>query len=276
MKRLALLPIPVLSVLLSACPAASNPPQATVRQLGVVSVGITRLDNEDHEVYGAAGFFLPVKRSLESLERVRDRCVVNDSPPLLEDEVFATLLDAGESIDLESGGQPFIPLGRVTFMGGGYGYTAGEFVAPIPLPDRELSADVPGAAFPAFAGVAFPAPPPPVELTSAEPTITLTPDGSFTWTPHRPEGGVSFIAFSVAPGDLETVPYAQASCIAADDGTFSFPPETRAELRRITADFEGVLSTPKRSVYGIVAEGDAALAVGLGNAGDVFEVLLQQ
>lgn len=265
-----------LTVFLSGCPAVSDPPDRTVRQLGVVSVGTLYNDEGAYEVYGAGGFFLPDERSLTSLERVTDRCFVNDVPPLLEDEAFKTLLDAGESIDLRVGGQPFMPLGRVNFVGGGYGYTAGEFIAPIPLPERALTADVPGAAFPAFADAEFPAPPPPVELTVAEPTITMTPDRSFTWTPHRPEGGVSFIAFGIAPADLETVPYAQVSCTAADDGTFSFPPETKAELRRIADDFEGVLSTPERSVYGIVAKGDVALAVGLGDAYDVLEVLVRQ
>lgn len=276
MRRLVLPLTFVLTVLLSACPAVSDPetPTRTIRQLGVISVGTLYGEGGAYQVYGAGGLFLPVERSLESLEQVRDRCFVNDLPPLLEDETFATLLDAGEFIDLRTGDQLFAPLARVDFVGGGYGYTAGEFLTPLPFPAGKLSADVPGSAFPAFADAEFPAPPPPVELTSAEPTITLTPDGSFTWTPHRPEGGVSLIAFQVTPANLETAPYALVNCTAADDGEFSFPAETRVELLQIGADFEGVVRTPDRSVYRVETKGDAALAIGLG--GNVLESLLRQ
>lgn len=273
-RRPFLLALAFLTLFLSGCPAVSEPPDRTIRQLGVVSVGTLYNDEGSYEVYGAAGLFMPVERSLASLERVTDHCFVNEVPPLFEDEVFATLLDAGEFIDLRTGGQPFMPLGRVNFMGGGYGYTAGEFIAPIPFPERVLTADVPGAAFPAFADAEFPAPPPPVEFTNGEPMVTLTLEGSFTWLPYQPENGVSLIEFQVVPPDLETGPYFIVSCVTADDGEFSFPAGTREALLRIDDDLEGVVYRPDRSAYRLEIQGDAALALSLGD--DATEVLLRQ
>ncbi len=274
MRRPVLLVTASLTAFLSGCPAVSDPPQSTIRQLGVVSVGTLYNDEGTYEVYGAAGLFMPVERSLSSLERVTDHCFVNKVPPLFEDKVFATLLDAGESIDLQAGGQPFMPLGRVNFMGGGYGYTAGEFIAPIPFPDRVLTADVLGAAFPDFVDAEFPAPPPPVEFTGSEPMVTLTAAGSFTWVPHQPEDGVSLIEFQVVPPDSETGPYFVIDCVAADDGEFSLPAGTREALLNIDDDLEGVVYRPDRTVYRLEMRGDAALALSLGD--DATEVLLRQ
>lgn len=273
MKRPLLPPTLVLTALLCGCPAAPGPDGSDVRQLGVVSLGALYGEAGDYEVYGASGFFLPVDRTLESLVTVRDRCFVYDPPPLLPDEAYAALLDAGEVIDIRTDGRPFAPLARINFAGGGYGYTAGEFGTYPPVPESGLVVVVPGAAFPALSGE-FPSPPPPVVLTGAGESVPLTADGSFTWEPHEVEGGASLIAFQVAPPDTETRPYVVVNCVAADDGVFTFPEETREEVRALAPDFEGVVLRPDRSAYRLEARGDAALALGLGNPSDVIRVLL--
>lgn len=265
MKRSRLALALALTMLLCACPSIDTiPPDPTIRQLGVVSISASYNDAGTYEIYGAGGLFLPVERSLTSLETFEDRCFVNDAPNLFPEETFATLLDAGEVITIRDNGEPFTALTRITFMGGGYGYTAGEFGTFPRVPQQGLVAEVPGAAFPAMSGE-FPAPPPPVELAGE--TVTLTVDGSFTWEPYTVDGVVSLIGFQVS-SDLENPnePYVLANCVALDDGEFSFPSAVSERILELSPAFEGSVLPLRRSVYRLEVDGDAALVVGVGDS----------
>lgn len=269
MRRSILFPALGLAGLLCACPGNYQidppPPPKLVRQLGTVFIGVNTNDEGDYKVYGAGALFLPVARSVEDLETVRDRCFVNDIPPLLPDEAYATLRDAGEFVYIRSNGQRFLPLTRLHFEGGGYGYSAGEFLEPIAYPEGEITVTVPGAAFPAFDDVVFPELPPPPVVLKGE-AVTMTADGSFTWEPYEAKELVSYIDFQVF-SDPEKTPFIQAECIAADDGEFSFPSEIRQQIRDLDPDFEGRVSSLDRSVYRleVAPDGETALATGLGD-----------
>ena len=265
----------LLSFILSGCPAVSGPdgPETTVQQLGMVTIGASFNEAGTYEVYGAGGLFLPVERTIASLEQVTDRCLVNDSPPVLPEEAFKTLLDAGEVIDVRTNGEPFAALVRINFIGGGYGYTAGEFGMYPAIPGQGLVATIPGAAFPSFKAE-FPAPPPQFTFAGGQQTtVPLSLDGSFTWEPYVQAGVVSFLDFQVYNPDFESDSYVLANCIAVDDGEFSLPPEARDAIRAIDPAFAGEVNLPERSVYRVERQGNAALALGIGD--DLSEALLR-
>lgn len=245
-----------------------EPEDRRITQLGVIGVGL-ETGSGSPTVYGAGGLFAPVDYAPEAL-RLVDRCRVYsaESPPPSSDiSDYGVLQDAGPQLELEVAGQPFFNLARVNFMGGGYGYTAGEFLGNnIPLPEGTVNATVPGAAFPALSG-AFPAAPPSVTGTSAG----LTLEDTFTWEPYLPEDAISVLTFQVSPEDFTGV---YADCVAADDGSFTLPEATRAELQRLVPDFMGTVVSPSRTVYRVVREGDAALVLSFGDANAPIRYLL--
>ncbi len=88
-------------------------------------------------------------------------------------------------------------------------------------------------------------------------------EGTLSWEPYLPEDAVSILTFQISPEDFTGV---YADCVAADDGSFTLPEAVKAELRRLAPDFRGTVVSLDRTVYRVVREGDAALALSVGDA----------
>ncbi len=152
-----------------------------------------------------------------------DRCTIavhgsTDAAPDPIDEPVA-LLDAGTPLAVRAGGAPYLDLER----GDDGRYGVAEEAAPgTPLPDDGLSVAIPGsAAFPAFAAAPF-APAKRIAFDGAFDAHDVRPDTTFAWNGSgRSDTAVLLI------GGNDTVAF---SCVATDDGAFTFDTDARTEL----------------------------------------------
>lgn len=248
MNKLFLLLLP-LTLLLTACPAASdpnppippNPPEPeTVTQLGMVMLGDFSGPNTPAAANALASFNRIPETDAQRLsgnpyEAFLDTCFVtqdpNLNPPFLAPPVPIapdTGLDAGETVTIFAGGAPYAALRR---MEGEDPFYTGDGLPEGALPEAQLSVTVPGAAFPAFERVPF-VNAPPVTLNEPQDPTGLSPESTFSWAPFTPADGYSAVLFSAVQVDMEDPEaFVGLACIARDDGTFSLPEETQAELQ---------------------------------------------
>ena len=155
---------------------------------------------------------------------IRDTCVVGSGggTPTPPDPVpppsgEPTSLDAGASLSVKQGDSVYLELTKqgtnpISYVGS----------TPASLPDAELTLDIPGAEFPAmsasFGNVAR------FELTGPTDKSAMTRDTTFTWTSSSAGVVLLTMSQSDATGSVNVF------CFAADDGSFSFSAQTKAEL----------------------------------------------
>ena len=182
--------------------------------------------------------------------------------PIPEDLEF-TFLDAGETIMITAGDDPYLLLDRLELM---------DFVFYVPeeaiegtLPSS-LSATVPGAEFPAVSGAAFPAATPFALTAPDDPGVpgAIDRDTVFTWSGSMGEGN-AVVLLNIMSVGLEDLTF--VNCFAVDTGSFTFPEDTRSELGE---GFSGNLVSAERQALRVQAVGDAQLVLAV-SRGQVFE-----
>jgi hypothetical protein len=181
-----------------------------------------------------------------------DTCTVTplpgDGPAAGDPGVAGTPLDAGSPLTVRAAGATYATM-IATETGR---YALGGAAPAVPLPATGLTLDVPGAAFPAFAGAAF-ADTAPFVLGAPAAPDAVTADTDFTWTPGAATGSVALLV----GGDANAV----FSCVLADDGAFAFDAATRAALA--DAGFgSGALQVGGRLTIEAHTDGDALLLLG--------------
>ena len=165
-------------------------------------------------------------------------------------------IGAGETIALSSGAgawaelQPGGAIGGVSF----YGTAPGTDLPTGPVP-ADLSVDVPGDDFPAFAGVALADAAPLVGFRPG-PDGTIDPGTRFSWEPSGdPDARVRIVSATTA-GFFADDGGITVACTVPDTGEFAFDDETRAALGE---DFEGTAPAASRIAIATATEGDALL-----------------
>ena len=165
-------------------------------------------------------------------------------------------IGAGETITLSSGAgtwaelQPGGALGGVSF----YDLASGTALPTGPVP-ADLSVDVPGDDFPAFAGVALADAAPLVGFRPG-PDGTIDPGTRFSWEPSGdPDARVRIVSATTA-GFFADDGGITVACTVPDTGEFAFDDETRAALGE---DFEGTAPAASRIAIATATEGDALL-----------------
>lgn len=243
---------------------------------GVTQIGFVMMDESQQarttssqgvsaEITGAGAFWevdqelpadfvdAPFSGSLDTCEvfTLGEAPTMPDFP--IEDFEFS-FLDAGAALTVTGSGGFSATLDRetMTFEGETFIVYGADYSATGVLP-ADLDVTVPGNEFPAFANEAFPSNPS-FSLTSPTGSAAgnIGVDTSFTWVESGEAN--SFVTIDVMSSDFSTF----VSCIAADDGEFSFPADTQAELG---AGFDGQLDFAGRQVFRIVRDGNAILVL---------------
>jgi len=98
---------------------------------------------------------------------------------------------------------------------------------PDEIPPLSMTLDVPGDVFPAVSNQIFPVTAP-IELTSPTPLDEVNPTTTFTWVPGtNPDAVVTIFASNYG---IDLNPDIGVVCVATDDGSFTIPASTQAEL----------------------------------------------
>ena len=193
-----------------------------------------------------------------------DTCLVftedelDDLPPPTvpgpELEPDPALLDAGDTLSVYANGSLYgtlersaeLDLGLITYL---------SAVLP-PLPEAGLTIDIPGAddGFPAFSRVPFPDVPN-LNMTAPADLGAITRHTTFTWT-----GSSDGVVFLFGVGENSAGEAVGFGCVVRDDGDFSFPAQTQAELA--AAGFEtGALMSSMRWGWTRHVDGNAVLVL---------------
>lgn len=169
-------------------------------------------------------------------------------------DVDINALAAGDAVTLRSGGDVYATLDVPE--GGGVTAT-GVYVLETdlagPAPD-DVTVTVPGDEFPAFDAAALPNVDP-VALTAPADTSAIGTDTTFAWTAQAGDGA-TYLHLSLMIGTFADATY--VDCIVTDDGEFTLPTETTAEL---DAGFSGRLMGLSRYAVASEAKGDATLVL---------------
>lgn len=234
----------LLALILSSCASSADP--ASVDTPTPTEPSITLLGVVGLEVYPrgvvASGTFVKTAKSLgvqtgNPYAALADQCSViseGESTPALPGETpgGARPIDAGETLLVKNGSRPFLELSKdapselITYTA-----STGET-----LPSAPLTLDIPGQDFPAFTDAKFETIPT-FELTEPVDTI-VTPETTFRWTNTSDNGVISLQITQFEP-DITVI------CFAKDDGEFSFPETTKAELEALNFT-TGELRLPTR------------------------------
>lgn len=246
-------------------------------QVGYMSVSETRsassatgLAPAQTDEVSAQGSFLEVDPAIPGgyfdnpWAGIVDTCEVfdslNDDPlaglPLPGDLTIA-FQDAGASVTIEEGASTYLTLPKTEFTNGGETsifYESSTSATP-PVPSG-LTVSIPGADFPAVASAAFPNPAPFTLTAPADPSSVDT-STTFTWegASNDPNTVVKIDLFSF---DETSASFTYVFCYAADDGSFSLPSDTQAELG---ATFSGSVESAGREAIAVQDVGDAKLVL---------------
>lgn len=277
------LAVPVLAVaFVAGCNGASSGDGngnggngSDMSQFGIVGMDERSTDDGPAEVSGGGGFLdfdadVPADFLSDPYAQVVGTCevfTVDAEEPIELDvplpDVDFDFVDAGESLDVDAEGQAeaYATLQRMQIELGGttvIGYAPPEDDLPLasPLPG-DLTLTVPGAEFPAFTDAAFPDVDDFALTSPTDPGAagSVDVDTTFEWTPGSGAAD-TVVLIEVSSSDLTE----SVSCIAADDGSFSFPTETSAELGN---DFSGRVTSAARQGIATHVQGDAALILSL-------------
>ncbi|GGL88063.1 hypothetical protein GCM10010840_27620 [Deinococcus aerolatus] len=254
MKHLLLL-APLLSGVTSAQGAAPPP----ITMVGDVSLSRSELTipgmAPQVTVSAAASFFKGSTALTASLSQ--DVCsVVKDEDGLPQAPAAASgtpvPLDAGTPLALRTAQAPYAQLVR----SGPPQYTYRSAVPALPAPPAGLVLNIPGAAggFPAFSGVAVPVSDP-LRLTAPAAGESFTLKTAFTWSNPTKDPNATVLLTGMAD-DSEVM----FSCVVKDDGTFTLPAATAAELSALGFG-SGILTGVGRTVSRTVRSGSAVLTV---------------
>ena len=264
MRLFKVVVVVLLVALMGAC-SKTDAPASKVLKLGLVTVDeVFDASVSDDTFVEAYGAFLAFEQPLSDFDPSKpyddllDTCTVSDESdtdpsPIIEDEAFE-FIRAGESLTV-TGARPYAVLDKHELSLGErplivYMADPGRVLAtPVPA---GLTVSIPGDAFPAFKDVTLRSVTP-FRLASPAQLDAINKNTTFTW---NSKSNNSVIMIDVIASDTSGTNMTFVSCTAKDDGTFSFPPETKALL----ADtFSGHLSTASRQAYQIETRGDAVL-----------------
>lgn len=180
-------------------------------------------------------------------ENLEDACFFSEEPGDVTNPVDpgesgeVTSLSAGDALTVSAGGSTYATLTKME-QEGNISYTT-DVTSPIqqPIPE-EASVNIPGSdVFPNFGDRAFPSTPAFALTAPADPAnAEITGDSSFAWTGSS-EGSAVTLVFSSGAESF--------TCLARDDGDFSFPDDAKQELNN--RDFTSI---------GLVAAGRTGLA----------------
>lgn len=166
-------------------------------------------------------------------------------------------LDAGNALTLTANGSTYATLSKDEFSFGGTTFISyGDDDIDQALP-AGLTLDIPGAAggFPSFSNVSM-GTTQSIDLTSPSNPGSITPNTTFTWNGAGSSSLVTISASALDPTNpLATI---SLSCLAIDDGSFSFSNQTRAEMG---ADFVSLSSTIGRQSFRTETKDDALLII---------------
>lgn len=249
---------------------ASNPALAgTIRQLGFV--GINQIDAIDFTEGFFTGSFArfgePVNAAAaaQSIVPAQETCDIQTTEVLgVENfntslsaafDVPVELVSAGDNLVVSSPGGTFLTVSRGSIFSGEADYRLPEdSVVPTPVPNS-LTVDIPGDVFPAFANVPIPDALPLTGLVVSGNGF-ITPETRYSWEPNGDTN--SHVLVNVFALDLETFEFTDIVCAAQDDGDFTLPAATRAELGN---DFRATELLISRQAVSYYRNGDALVVV---------------
>lgn len=226
--------------------------------LGILDVTETTSSNEVE----VSGIFFGLSSSVlggdlqTALSPTLDTCTVDTTDltdvgllPTIDLDVDFNTVSAGEIIPFMSASGTYVELVRQNQFGFDV-YVSDPETIPGSIPSQ-LTASIPGDVFPAFASFSFPV----VErliVSSPAAGSLVTPATVFTWTPGtNPDAFISISAFSGFGTNSIDV-----DCEVRDDGQFTFPAATQAEMG---ADFSSIFTDIERVAFSIQQQGNAAL-----------------
>lgn len=247
----------------------NNPPGGTtkIKQLG--SVSLVETTAQGITTRGGSGSFFEYSETIDVPNNPQflneDTCAViaideGEVPPTTPDTPTATSLDAGEALPLNDGDYTTLPK---QVFGNNILYTSDASTPLLPFPTN-VTLDIPGATngFPAFENVAFPGIPAAFTLTEPSNPSAVTKATTFAWTGAASSDSVMQLYGSGQGSDDTNVVF---SCLASDDGSFSFPAQAQSQLD--TLGFTtGSLSFANRTAIKQEVEGDVALFVSVGRS----------
>ena len=244
-------------------PEADTPIVASdaINQLGIIFVEqLPESTFSSQSVFANASFWrLGDQFNGDDLEvdvlfaELADTCVVenlsDDTDDGLSLEDNAESISAGETITLTSSAGTYASLVRTQIDDGAQVYIPeSELAAPLP---QNLVVDVPGDEFPAFSNITVPNIAP-LDIT---PTVeqTVNADTVFQWNGSNTAlGSVDIEATFSVGGEFVDI-----SCVARDDGSFSFP----ADIRQQIGSDSALSFSYAREAVNVVENGDTQLWV---------------
>lgn len=260
----------LLTLVLTACPAAEPPgstptpepgpaPEPTVTAVGFVDfhadLGVSPFQE------AVASFFAVPETPVSRYGYPRkDECSVTgrtEAARLLPEEPpGGTFIDAGVEVRATAGGQTYAVLTKR--FDNSLTYRTDMFESLSPLPETAFTLTVPGATFPAITTEA-PGIGADLELLSPENLTTIGPTSTFEWEPFQVAGSdVHVILY--AGQEIGRGYYSDVFCRVIDDGLFSFPAETQAQMRAVNIS-AGALTLTGRVVSRTHLQGNAALVL---------------
>jgi len=241
------------SLITSGCSSSSSSDDsATLTQFGLFT-----LDEFDAGAFGSnfliAGFFdLPddIAPFLPFFETpTSDFCIANGERTPEGEEIDSILnggvqISAGDTLVLSSPLGTFATLDKRDDDQGVF-YTSADMLDNIPA---DLTLDIPGDTFPAFANVAVPDSISIDDFDHSTDNITAT--SVFTWTPTGSANSFLYLDMSFGSTLVE--------CQVVDDGNFSLPEETVAQIGELT---DGTVENASIDTSVLEQSGNALLLV---------------
>jgi hypothetical protein len=187
-----------------------------------------------------------------------------DELPDLGIDFSVEFVSAGEVITFNSPAGTFAELQRETTPAQSIGGVSLPAFTVYSIPESteltgqvpaNLSFDIPGDVFPAFANVSVPAVAP-LEVQSPAGTDAVTASTTFTWTAgSNPD---AYIEISVSALDFATLAFSSLDCTATDDGSFTIPAAVQTQMG---SEFSATGATLSRTALSVEQEGGALLFV---------------
>jgi len=201
--------------------------------------------------YKISGGF-PFANASSELQPAEDTCTVSTADSSDNDDIPGSdsteFVSAGEVITVSSPAGFYAELVEHTESGFSvYLPSVEELTTPFPA---DLTVDIPGNVFPAFANVAVPNVEPLVMTDSSE------VNGSYNWVAgNNPDARVYILQVGFNSDSTDTI---GVHCIAIDDGEFSIPASISSQL---PADVSGTTTYIYRSATTFLQSGNAILLV---------------